>query len=57
LGFTVPDVERFHKEASAKGVRFTLAPTKQDYGGVLAQFADSEGALCSVGQEQATARA
>jgi catechol 2,3-dioxygenase-like lactoylglutathione lyase family enzyme len=57
LGFTVADVERFHKEASAKGVRFTLLPTKQDYGGVLAQFADSEGGCCSVGQEQAAAQA
>jgi catechol 2,3-dioxygenase-like lactoylglutathione lyase family enzyme len=57
LGFTVPDVERFHQDASAKGVRFTLTPTKQDYGGVLAQFADSEGGFCSVGQEQAAAQA
>jgi predicted enzyme related to lactoylglutathione lyase len=56
LGFTVPDVLGFHKEASAKGVRFTLPPTKQDYGGVLAQFADSEGGHCSVGQEQTAAQ-
>jgi predicted enzyme related to lactoylglutathione lyase len=57
LGFTVPDVEKFHKEVSARGVRFTLPPTKQDYGGVLAQFADSEGGYCSVGQEQAATQA
>src|ERR1700751_6028434 len=42
VGFTVPDVQKFHKDVSTKGVRFTLPPTKQDYGGVLAQFADSE---------------
>jgi catechol 2,3-dioxygenase-like lactoylglutathione lyase family enzyme len=53
LGFTVPNFEEFHKEASAKGV---LPPTKQDYGGVLAQFADSEGGYCSVGKQHAVAR-
>ena len=30
LGFTVPDVQEFHKETSAKGVQFTMPPTKQD---------------------------
>jgi len=31
-----------------------IAPTeKQDFGGVLAQFVDSEGAHCSVGAEAA----
>jgi hypothetical protein len=29
------------------------APKKQDFGGVLAQFVDSEGAHCSVGAEAA----
>ena len=57
LGFTVPDVQRFHKDVSTKGVRFTLPPTKQDYGGVLAQFADSEGGYCSVGEQQSAAQA
>ena len=52
LGFTVPDVQEFHKDASAKGVRFTLPPTLQDFGGVLARFADSEGGLCSVAKLQ-----
>jgi predicted enzyme related to lactoylglutathione lyase len=56
LGFTVPDVQAFHREVSAKGVRFTLPPTKQDYRGVLAQFADSEGGYCSVGEQQSEAR-
>lgn len=48
LGFTVPDIGQFHAELSGKGVRFPLAPTKQDFGGMLAQFVDSEGARVSV---------
>ena len=48
LGFTVPDLDKFHVEMTAKGTRFTMPPTKQDFGGVLAQFVDSEGGRCSV---------
>jgi predicted enzyme related to lactoylglutathione lyase len=53
LGFTVADVETFYRDTSAKGVLFGMPPKKQDFGGVLAQFADSEGAHCSVGAEAA----
>ena len=53
LGFTVADVEAFYRDMSAKGVLFTMPPKKQDFGGVLAQFVDSEGAHCSVGAEAA----
>ena len=53
LGFTVADVETFYREMSAKGVLFNMPPKKQDFGGVLAQFVDSEGAHCSVGAEAA----
>jgi predicted enzyme related to lactoylglutathione lyase len=53
LGFTVGDVEAFYREMSAKGVLFSMPPKKQDFGGVLAQFVDSEGAHCSVGAEAA----
>ncbi len=53
LGFTVPNVEAFYRDMSAKGVLFTMPPKKQDFGGVLAQFVDSEGAHCSVGVEAA----
>jgi lactoylglutathione lyase len=53
LGFTVADVEAFYREMSAKGVLFSMPPNKQDFGGVLAQFVDSEGAHCSVGAEAA----
>jgi uncharacterized glyoxalase superfamily protein PhnB len=52
LGFTVADVEAFYRDMSAKGVVFSMPPT-QDFGGVLAQFVDSEGAHCSVGAEAA----
>jgi hypothetical protein len=38
---------------SAKGMLFSMPPKKQDFGGLLAQFVDSEGALCSVGAEAA----
>jgi uncharacterized glyoxalase superfamily protein PhnB len=50
LGFTVADVEVFYREMSAKGVLFSMTPKKQDFGGVLAQFVDSEGAHCSRGR-------
>ncbi len=53
LGFTVPDVEAFYRDMSAKDVLFSMPPKKQDFGGVLAQFVDSEGADCSVGAEAA----
>lgn len=48
LGFAVPDVNKFHEEMAAKGVRFTLPPIKQDFGSSLAQFVDSEGGKCSI---------
>ena len=49
LGFTVADVETFYREMTAKRLVFSMPPTKQDFGGMLAQFVDSEGADCSVG--------
>lgn len=49
LGFNVPDLDKFYQEMKAKGVQFSMPPTKQDFGGLLAQFVDSEGAHCSVG--------
>src|SRR5215469_6861367 len=48
FGFTVADVEAFYRDMSAKGVLFSITPKKQDFGGLLAQFVDSEGAYCSV---------
>jgi predicted enzyme related to lactoylglutathione lyase len=51
LGYTVANLEKFHQEMTARGVKFTMAPTKQDFGSMLAQFMDSEGARCSVAEE------
>ena len=49
LGFNVPDLHRFYQEMTGRGVQFTMPPKKQDFGGELAQFADSEGGHVSVG--------
>lgn len=49
LGLGVPDIYKFHEEMTGKGVQFTMPPKKQDFGGVLAQFMDSEGGCVSVG--------
>jgi lactoylglutathione lyase len=48
MGFNVPDLQRFHTEMTNKGVQFSVTPAKQDFGGMLAQFIDSEGAHISV---------
>ena len=55
LGFNVANLEKFHQEMSAKGVQFSMPPTKQDFGGTLAQFIDSEGRACSVAEQASTA--
>jgi predicted enzyme related to lactoylglutathione lyase len=52
LGFTVRDIQQFFETKSQEGMRFTMPPTKQDFGGVLAQFEDSEGGRCSVSGDQ-----
>jgi lactoylglutathione lyase len=52
LGFTVADVEAFYRNMSAKGVLFTMPPKKQDFGGVLAQFVDSERALAALARRR-----
>jgi lactoylglutathione lyase len=51
VGFTVEDLQQFYVQMQTKGVKFPMAPTKQDFGGILAQFLDSEGAHPSVGME------
>jgi predicted enzyme related to lactoylglutathione lyase len=48
VGFNVPDLQAFYEEMRAKGVKFSMPPKKQDFGGMLAQFEDSEGAFISV---------
>ncbi len=48
IGFSAPDLQAFYDAMTAKGVTFPQPPKKQDFGGLLAQFRDSEGALVSV---------
>lgn len=55
LGFSVANLGKFHQEMSAKGVQFSMPPTKQDFGGMLAQFVDSEGSRCSVAEQTSSA--
>jgi predicted enzyme related to lactoylglutathione lyase len=52
LGFNVADLEKFYRVMTAKGLKFSMPPSKQDFGGDLAQFVDSEGGHCSVAEEQ-----
>jgi len=51
LGFRVPDLQKFHTEMTTKGVQFPMPPKPQDFGGMLAQFVDSEGSHISVSGE------
>jgi predicted enzyme related to lactoylglutathione lyase len=51
MGLNVADLSKFYDEMKAKGVKFPMPPKKQDFGGMLAQFEDSEGAHVSVGGE------
>ena len=55
LGFNISNLEKFYQEMTAKGVQFSMPPTKQDFGGSLAQFIDSEGRRCSVAEQTANA--
>lgn len=43
IGFGVADLAAAHADLVAKGVRFTMPPTKQPWGGFMATFADSDG--------------
>jgi len=42
IGFMVDDVDAVHAELAGKGVRFTMAPSKQPWGGYMAMFADPD---------------
>ena len=52
LGLQVPDLQAFYEEMTARGICFTMPPTMQ-FGVLLAEFMDSEGAEVSVSGEQA----
>jgi predicted enzyme related to lactoylglutathione lyase len=48
FGFGVDNLRAFYDAMTANGVRFPVAPKAQDYGGMLAQFEDADGAVVSV---------
>ena len=52
LGFNVPDLKKFFEAMSAKQVKFPMPPQRQDFGGLLAQFEDTEGGRVSVSEER-----
>ena len=43
LSFEVNDIAAAYQQLQARQVRFTGAPEKQEWGGILATFADSSG--------------
>lgn len=47
-GFLVQDINAFHQALQARGVKCIQAPKKEDFGGVLAVYADPDGLPLSV---------
>ena len=43
IGVCVADVDAAYEDLKAKGVRFTMTPSKQPWGGYMAMFADPDG--------------
>ena len=43
IGFGVPDLNAAYEQLKGDGVRFTMAPTRQPWGGFMATFADPDG--------------
>jgi len=43
IGFYVADVDAAHAALAAKGVNFTMPPSKQPWGGYMAMFTDPDG--------------
>ncbi len=43
IGFGVPDLDKTYAELSARGVKFTMPPTKQPWGGYMSLMSDPEG--------------
>jgi len=43
IGLMVADVDASHADLAAKGVGFTMEPSKQPWGGYMAMFADPDG--------------
>ena len=47
IGLTVPDIDAFHNEMAAKGVKCVQPPKRQEWG-MLAIYADPDGLPFSV---------
>ncbi len=45
IGWGVPDLNAAYEDLKAKGVLFTMVPTKQPWGGFMATFAGPDGNL------------
>ena len=43
IGIVVPDVDAAYRELKAKGVEFTMEPSKQPWGGYMGMFRDPDG--------------
>jgi predicted enzyme related to lactoylglutathione lyase len=43
IGLGVPDLVAAHRRLEAAGIRFTMPPTKQPWGGFMAMFDDPDG--------------
>ena len=43
IGFGVPDVDAAYEALKAKGVNFTMPPSRQPWGGYMAMFEDPDG--------------
>ena len=50
LGFSVPDLQAFYEQMTARGITFTQLPT-EEAGSKLARFLDAEGVECSVSEQ------
>ena len=51
-GFVVEDIQAFHRAAEAKGMKCIEPPKTQDFGGVLAAYADPDGLIISIMEAQ-----
>ena len=54
VGFEVADLESTHIRLSQLGVKFTMLPTKQPWGGFMALIADIDGNIFYLDQVAAT---
>jgi lactoylglutathione lyase len=55
IAICVRDVDVAHRELAAKGVRFTMPPSKQPWGGYMALFADPDGNIFYLDTSEASA--